>query len=135
MPQPQHSRNQHIAPLAWVWWGVVGATTAMGVMSVFTIGLALLAVGLVMALAGLALPSLRNRAGSMVLVGAGAVPLLPAWLNRAGPGTVCTTEGLTQECTQLLSPWPFVVVAILLVAAGAGLSRLFRSGERAEPAH
>lgn len=133
MTTSQHTEDQHIAPFAWIWWGAVGAVTAMGVVSIFSIGLALLPVGLVMAVLGLALSSLRNRAASMVLVGAGAVPLLVAWLNRTGPGTVCTTEGSTAECTEVLNPWPFAVVALLLVAAGLGLSRLLRASGRAQP--
>ncbi|MFS3130467.1 hypothetical protein ACLM5J_18840 [Nocardioides sp. Bht2] len=103
---------------AHVWWGIVGALAGVGTVGILTIGGPLLGLGLVMALIGLRVPTLRATGWPMVLVGAAIGPGYLAWLNHQGPGTVCTTEGTTLTCTDLWSPWPFVAVAGVLVAVG-----------------
>ena len=50
--------------------------------------------------------------------------LYVAWLNRDGPGTVCTSTATETSCGDEWSPWPFVVVAVVL--AGAGLVAFLR---------
>ena len=35
-----------------------------------------------------------------------------AWANRSGPGTVCRADA---DCQTYFSPWPFAVVAVVLV--------------------
>jgi hypothetical protein len=47
------------------------------------------------------------------------MPLLVAYLNRGGPGNVCTTTATSQSCTTEWSPWPWLAAGLLLVAAGA----------------
>jgi hypothetical protein len=114
---------QQIRPFAWVWWAFVGMMVGLGIAGLLTIGAVLLAVALVMTIAGSRSPRLRNRSASMVLAGAAAAPLFMAWLNRAGPGTVCQVSGSVTSCTDETSPWPFVVVAVVLVVTGAAVAR------------
>ena len=50
-------------PLAWIWWAVVGAAISFGVVGLLTIGLVFLVPGLVMAVAGAAMPRTRRGLG------------------------------------------------------------------------
>ena len=60
-------------------------------------------------LAGLVLLSReRGRAAATALVCGPALPLLfVAWLNRDGPGNICTRPPSSQTCVEEWSPWPF----------------------------
>ncbi|MEK8109728.1 hypothetical protein NKG94_45375 [Micromonospora sp. M12] len=58
--------------------------------------------------------------------GVGVAALYLGWLNREGPGRVCETTDTTTSCTEAWSPWPFLVVALLLIAATVFLVRLTR---------
>jgi hypothetical protein len=51
-----------------------------------------------------------------------------AYLNRHGPGEVCRTNAAQHECTTQWSPWPWLLVGLVLVAAGVLLFR--RAGGR-----
>ena len=131
---------RHIpAPLALVWWAVVGAAAGLGIVGLLTIGGIFLAVAVVMAIAGARSPRFHNRSAWMVLVGAAAAPLLLAWFNRDGPGRVCDVDGSVTTCADEWSPWPFLVAAIVLVATGTALARASRGpgvavrGGRARP--
>lgn len=104
--------------LSGLWWMVVGAAISFGIVALLTIGWVFLAVGVVLAVVGTAIPWVRNRAAHMGLVGFSAAPLTLAWLNRDGPGTVCQVSGSETTCVDQWSPWPFVAVAAILVAAG-----------------
>src|SRR5438270_4099895 len=46
-------------------------------------------------------------------------PPYVAYLNRSGPGTICTSTSTMHRCDQELNPWPWLVVGALLVLAGA----------------
>jgi hypothetical protein len=95
-------------------WALCGAATAVGLLAAFTIG-PLVLVG-AMLLAGLAL---RLGGANRSAVGTGAGVGLPflwvAWLNRGGPGTVCTTTGSGRSCDQEWSPWPWLAVGLLMI--------------------
>ncbi len=71
-------------------------------------------------------------AASGVIAGA-ALPLFyVAWLNRQGPGESCRSFGTGgQECTQMWSPWPWVALGALLVAAGVAVYVVARCRGRA----
>ena len=90
-------------------WAVAGALLALGVVAILSIGPFALAAAAV--LIGL----LARRAGlgtatAGLPCGAAAIPFYVAYLNRGGPGQVCTTPGsgnaLTSACVSELSPWP-----------------------------
>jgi hypothetical protein len=108
-----------IVALASIWWVVVGAAAGIGVVAILTIGVPLLLLAAAMAIGGALMRWTRTRAAFLVLAGASFAPLLIAWLNRDGPGTVCTAlPGNGVECIDEWSPWPFVAAALVLVCAG-----------------
>ncbi|MFL6080345.1 MAG: hypothetical protein ACJ714_10495 [Ornithinibacter sp.] len=112
------SATPWVAP---VHWGVVGALVAFGVAGLATIGLFLLALAVVLVAVAFAVPALRRPSVPGVLVGLSTAPLFIAWLNRGGPGTVCTTAADSTSCADQWSPWPFVAVGLLLAGAGVVL--------------
>lgn len=122
------SPNSRSRPAVWAfaWWAVVGAILGLGFASILTIGLVLLLVGGALAVAGVLLRALRNRSAAAVLGGLGVPALYVAWLNRGGPGRVCETTGTETSCIAAWSPWPFLVVASLLIVATVFLVRLAR---------
>jgi hypothetical protein len=64
----------------------------------------------------------RQQAWPGIVAGLGVPLLYVGYLNRGGPGIVCTSWASGGECTQETSPWPWVVAGLLLAVAGAGLS-------------
>jgi hypothetical protein len=111
---------------AYAWWVVTGAVLGLGFASILTIGIVLLAVGSVLAVVGVALRPLRNHSAAVVPGGLGLTVLYLAWLNRGGPGRLCETTGTTASCVEAWSPWPLLVVALLLIAAPVVPVRLAR---------
>jgi hypothetical protein len=105
---------------AFLGWFVVGALYALAVLAILTIGIFVLpiAIGLTVVL----VRSPRASAGLPGLVSGLALPVLyVAYLNRDGPGDVCTTHAGGVNCTEEWSPWPFLVVGVALVCAGLAL--------------
>ncbi len=109
-------------------WGLAGALAAFGVAGLATIGLFLLALASVLVAVAFAVPALRRPSVPGVLIGLSTAPLFVGWLNRGGPGTVCTTTADSTTCADQWSPWPFVAVGVLL--AGAGVALLVTAGRR-----
>lgn len=117
-------------------WALVGAAGCLGLVSLLTIGVfvlpvALLAGGVLLWRTGMT----RSVAG--LLSGAGVIPLYISWLNRDGPGTVCTSFGdpgdLTnsgESCVDQWSPWPWLVAGLACIAAGVILYRVLRRMQR-----
>jgi len=100
---------------AFAWWCVAGVGFAVGVLAVFTIGPFLLLASY--ALSGVLLWRVGFGWGMTGLLSGAAVPVLwVAWNNRHGPGTVCTSDALSTQCTDEWSPWPWVALAVVLVA-------------------
>lgn len=134
MPQVSHARagqTSHLPPPLWtyLWWAATGAIVSFGVVSILTIGVFLLPIGLVLVIAGVAWKASRNESAIAAVGGLAAAPLYLAWLNRKGPGTVCETlpDGVN-SCSERWSPWPFLAVAaILLIVSIAAASRRRRS--------
>ena len=102
-------------------WGLVGALAAFGIAGLATIGLFLLALASVLVAVAFAVPALRRPSVPGFLVGLSTAPLYIGWLNRGGPGTVCTSTADSTMCSDLWSPWPFVAVGVLLAGAGVAL--------------
>ena len=111
----------------------MGALVAFGVVGLATIGLFLLALASVLLVVAFAVPALRRPSVPGVLVGLSTAPLYIGWLNREGPGTVCTTTADSISCTDQWSPWPFVAVGVLLAGAGVALLVLARRGGSGPP--
>lgn len=98
-------------------WCVAGAGLSLGVLSILTIGFAVLFVTL--ALCALLLWNVGVGPALTGILAGGAAPLLYlAWLNRHGPGSYCTVTAISSSCTDESTPWPFVVVAVAMVVAG-----------------
>ena len=98
-------------------WLLVGAAEVAGVLSILSIGPVLLLLG---GACG-ALLVMRRRTGpelSGVLAGLGLPLLYVAFLNRSGPGLICTTSAGGSHCTEQWSPWGWAVIGVLLLASG-----------------
>ncbi len=106
----------------WGWfgaWALVGGGAAFALLGALTIGVFILPVVL---FAAFLLSRVREaRLALLGLVSGLGLPLFyVAWLNRAGPGTVCHAIHGGTQCDQESSPWPWLVVGIILVIAGLG---------------
>lgn len=127
----------HLSAGRVVAWAVVGATVGLGVVSLLTWGIVLLVAAA--ALTGILVWRTTPHSTEIVLGGAtglAVVSLFVAWLNRHGPGEVCVrTAGEGLACVEEWSPWPFVVLAVVIVAAGVLVSTwLGRSSRHSAPA-
>jgi hypothetical protein len=76
----------------------------------------------VLALIGALTPALRGRPVLAIPAGLAAPTLWLAWLNQDGPGMICETTATTEHCSEQWSPWPFVVVAAVLVAISVAVA-------------
>ena len=104
--------NEGFGARRWRWfvaWFLVGALYALAVLGALTIGIFVLPVAVVATVLLARVPT--ARIGSTGLVSGAGLPLLyVAWLNRDGPGTVCTSTSSSSSCIDEWSPWPFVAV-------------------------
>ena len=101
-------------------WMLVGAGYAFGVLAVLSIGAFVLLITVVATIV------LATRAGNRVglpgLISGFSLPLFfVAFLNRSGPGTICTTTATSQSCSDEWSPWPWLVIGIVLLVGGCVL--------------
>lgn len=99
-------------------WSVIGAVYALMLLAAMTIGIFLLPAAVLLTV--VTARHRRTLVGLPGLVSGAALPLLyVAYLNRDGPGNVCTTTPTSQTCTEEWSPWPWLAVAVVVVVAGA----------------
>ncbi|MFR0355063.1 hypothetical protein [Streptomyces sediminimaris] len=116
----------------WPWfcaWFLVGGLASLGLLSVLTVGVFLLPVALA---AAVFLATRRGcRTGLAGLVSGLGVPLLyVAYLNRGGPGNVCTTTTAGQSCVDEYSPWGWLAAGAVLLLAGMALGLVVRRRRR-----
>jgi hypothetical protein len=105
---------------AFVGWCVAGGGLCLGVLSMLTIGPFVLL--LTLFLCALLLWRVDFGWGMAGLIsGAGLPVAYVAWLNRGGPGQVCTRDSRAISCTDEWSPWPFAVVAVVLFVVGVAV--------------
>jgi len=109
-------------------WLVIGVGLIYSVLGIMTIGLFILPFVLAALLAMLKWGG--NRKSSVGLISGQGLPLLfLAYLNRNGPGTVCSQSGNGgQACREEYSPWPFVILGVFLVLLGVQMFFKFRAG-------
>jgi membrane protein implicated in regulation of membrane protease activity len=97
---------------------VIGALYALALLGAMTIGIFVLPVAVVATV--LIGRRRRARVGRPGLVSGTALPLMyVAYLNRDGPGTVCSAIAGGQSCVDEWSPWPWLAVGLALLVAGA----------------
>jgi hypothetical protein len=125
MTQPQPSGRS----LTWPFlaWAAVGAGACLALLAVLTIGIFVLPLVIVATVALLTWRKGRTIAAVGVVAGLGLVPLYVAYLNRGGPGNVCSTSAGGQSCSTEWSPWPWLAAGLLLIALGVGAFVLLRS--------
>jgi len=107
-------------------WTLLGAGFAFSVLAALTFGIFVVPVVLAFTVLAVRRSSTRSRAG--VVAGLGLPVLWVAWLNRDGPGTICHSTATGQTCGDQYNPLPWVVIGLLLVAAG--FIRFQRTGQR-----
>jgi hypothetical protein len=100
--------------LAWMGLGIGYAIGFLGALTIGPFVLLILAVPTIL---------LARRPGAIVglpgLVTGLSVPVLYlAYVNRSGPGTVCTTIRAGQECVDRSSPWLWIAAAAVLLVGG-----------------
>jgi hypothetical protein len=112
-PTPTDRRN-----VMWfIAWMLTGAGYALGILGAFSIGPYVLVITVAATIV------LATRTGSRVglpgLISGLSLPLFyVAFLNRSGPGTVCTSTATSQSCVDEWSPWPWLGIGIVLLVSG-----------------
>jgi len=112
-------------------WLLAGAGYALSLIGAASIGLFVLPLPvLATVLLARRQPAARGLPG--LISGLGVPLLYVAYLNRAGPGTICTTVTGGQECTGEWSPWPWLAAGVILLVLGvaAFVGRQRRAGLR-----
>jgi hypothetical protein len=104
-------------------WLAIGALYAIGIAGALTIGVFVLPVAIIATI--VLARNLRSLPGLPgVFAGFSPVLIYIALLNRDGPGNVCSRNARGGgSCTQEWSPWPFLLVAAVLVAVSVFLAR------------
>ena len=118
MISPTRPRSTAVPIWPFFLWMLAGAGLVLGLLGILTIGILVLPVAVALAIVLTRWPRTRNRTAAGLLSGLGLVPLFVAYLNRAGPGTVCVSTATSQSCTQEWSPWPWASAGLALVTAG-----------------
>ena len=111
-------------------WGLVGAFIGLGFFGLWTIGLFFLLAAVILTVICLVIPRFRNRSAVAIVAGLGLPFLFIAWLNRGGPGWVCSTTDTTEHCFEAWNPWIFLGVGLALIAGGVVLAWLGRRRPR-----
>lgn len=105
-------------------WMLVGGAYAMVIAGAFTIGIFFIPPAVIATVFLVRNPS--SRRGFPGLFAGLALPLfIVAYLNRSGPGMVCTTSqsnfGVSHSCGQEWNPWLFLAAGLILLGVGAGV--------------
>jgi hypothetical protein len=113
---------------SFVAWAIVGAGAGLALLTALTIGPLLLVAVVVASVVLMRRPGGVGEGVNGLVSGVGVPLLTIAYLNRDGPGRVCETSATEQTCSTEWSPWPWLVVGVVLVAGGV---LLFRRAVRA----
>jgi amino acid transporter len=112
--------------LRWGWfaaWLVLGATYALALVGVLTIGVFVAPIAVV----GTVVVARRRDSlqGLPGLLSGVALPLFyVAYLNRDGPGSICSASRGGQSCVDEWSPWPWFGIAVALALLGLAVFRI-----------
>lgn len=109
-------------------WPLIGAGLTFSVVGAMTIGLFVFPFVLAGFFAMLKWGG--NRKSSVGLISGAGLPILfIAYINRDGPGDICTPyDHGGQQCSQEYSPWPFLIIGLALVLLGMLIFFRMRSG-------
>jgi hypothetical protein len=108
-------RVVHLVECGWFWaWVLVGGATMFGLLVAGMLAVAPVALT-ILALASQ--PTIRRSAFGL-FTGLGIPLIYVAWVQRAGPGTTCWHTATASGCDQHLNPLPWLVVGVVLIAAG-----------------
>ncbi len=115
-------------------WFPIGGAYVFGLLGAASIGVLILSPAIV------ATAVLAGRTGATqgipgLVAGFGVAPLFVAYLNRDGPGDVCTITAQSTACGQEWSPWPWLIAAVVLLTAGFGWFIARRRTARRHTAH
>lgn len=114
------SRRPPSMSLSFLVWVLLGAAICGALLLAAIVGV--IAALAIVALATLLVSSRRLRfSPGGLLTGLGLLVLGVSYLNRHGPGSVCTTTHSGHSCVDELSPWPWLIVGLVLVVGGVGL--------------
>ena len=108
---------RHTPVWKYAYWLVCGVLLGLGAASILTIGIFIVPIGAALAVFGLWTTRLCNRSVAAALAGFALVLFYLAWLNRSGPGEVCSSSGSGTSCIDAWNPWAFTTVGLLLIAA------------------
>ena len=98
-------------------WLFTGAGYAFGILGALSIGRYVLVITIVVTIFLATRPG--SRLGLPGLISGLSLPLFyVAFLNRSGPGTVCTSTPTSRSCVDAWSPWPWLVIGIVLLVSG-----------------
>ena len=105
-------------------WMLVGSAWAMVIVGAFSIGIFFIPVAAIATVFLVRKPS--SRRGIPGLLGGLALPLFyVAYLNRSGPGMVCTTtqssSGFGQSCGSEGNPWIWLLTGLVLLGVGVAI--------------
>lgn len=118
------TRETVTRPPVWAygWWVLVSALLCFGFLAMLTIGLPFVLLGLALGATGLVLGATRSLALTAFPAGF-AVPLFYiAWLNRDGPGTICSSTATSTQCEEQWDPWPWAIVGCGLIVLSVVLA-------------
>ncbi len=129
--QPGHAPSPGTAS-AWSGfgaWAVVGAGLCLGLLSILSIGVFVLAATVLIGL--LVTRWRRSFTETFGVVSGVALPLFwIAYDNRAGPGEICTSTARSISCTDEWNPWPWVLAGALLALSGIAAFVAYRHHTR-----
>ncbi len=98
-------------------WAATGACLGTGLLAALSIGPFLLVPAVIAAIVLI----WRRRAGiatTGAVSGLGMISFVIAYLNRKGPGQVCTATATTQSCIGEWNPWPWLAAGVVLFSVG-----------------
>ena len=102
---------------SYVIWNLIGTGYGIGFAGVASIGIFVAPLAILSTIFVATRPRFR-RGVSGLCSGLGLPLLYIGYLNRDGPGNVCSALSGGQSCIQEYTPWPFVGAALVLAASG-----------------
>lgn len=116
----------------WWWlpaWILVGALYAFSLLAILSIGVLMLPIAIVSTVV-LARSEGRRLWASGLLAGIGVPCLWIAFMNRNGPGNVCTRSAGGQSCVHEWNPWVWLAIGLAFVLSGIAVGVMMHLGSK-----